>query len=116
MVLCDGRHIIEVLRIKDGLDVQSSVSGMGIGINSQVFSIENRENMTIAVSRDWSGDVPSLDLWDIDGPDSIEANRSAELTVIFDSNSEAISSVWITTDNSGVVLHLAARCPLGGCT
>ena len=116
VVLCDGRHIIEVLRIKDGLDVQSSVSGMGIGINSQVFSIENRENMTIAVSRDWSGDVPSLDLWDIDGPDSIEANRSAELTVIFDSNSEAISSVWITTDNSGVVLHLAARCPLGGCT
>ena len=68
VVLCDGRDIIEVLRIKDGLDVQSSVSGMGIGINSQVFSIENRENMTITVSRDWSGDVPSLDLWNIDVP------------------------------------------------
>ena len=72
VVVCEGREMIEVLRIKEGLDIQSSVSGMGILIDSETFSIENRENMTVTVgSREWSGDVPSLDVWYVEGPDSI---------------------------------------------
>jgi len=116
VVVCQGRDIIEVLRIKEGLDVQSSVSGMGIAIDSEKFSIENRENMTVTVSREWSGDVPSLEVWYVDGPDSIPANQSAEITVTFDNSGGAFGSAWITTDSNGVVLHLAARCPSGGCT
>ena len=116
MVVCDGREMIEVLRIKEGLDIQSSDSGMGIAIDSETFSIENRENMTVTVSREWSGDVPSLDVWHVDGPDSIAANQSVEVTVTFDSDGGVFGSVWLTTDDNGVILHLAARCPSGGCT
>ena len=116
VVVCEGREMIEVLRIKDGLDIQSSVSGMGIAIDSETFSIENRGNMTVTVSREWSGDVPSLDLWLVEGPDSIAANQSAEVTVNFESGGGVLGSVWLTTDDNGVVLHFAARCPSGGCT
>jgi hypothetical protein len=116
VVVCEGRELIEVLRIKEGLDIQSSVSGMGMAIDSETFSIENRENMTVTLSREWSGDVPSLDVWHVDGPDSIAANQSAEVTVTFDSGGGVLSSVWLTTDDNGAVLHLAARCPSGGCT
>ena len=89
---------------------------MGIAIDSEKFSIENRENMTVTVSREWSGDVPSLEVWYVDGPDSIPANQSIEITVTFDNSGGAFGSAWITTDSNGVVLHLAARCPWGGCT
>ena len=60
--------------------------------------------------------MPSLDVWHVDAPDSIAANQSAEVTVTFDSDGGVFSSVWLTTDDNGAVLHLAARCPLGGCT
>tara|TARA_Y100001978_G_scaffold202818_1_gene225284 strand:+ start:8312 stop:10723 length:2412 start_codon:yes stop_codon:yes gene_type:complete len=116
LTVCDGRIILESLRVRDGPDVQLSSSAMGISITEEKVVIANLGNQTVPLSRDWSGDAPSLDVWSVDAPDQLISNQTAELTVSFDGQEELSGFFWISTNQNSVILNFAARCPSGGCS
>ena len=101
--------------IKDSVDVFVHPGGLDRGINEEEFEIFNRASERMDLSVEWHGDSPQSGIWNVTISDWIEAGNSTSISV--DSNGLSIleRSVWVTADDSGVTVHLSARCPMGGC-
>tara|TARA_B110000881_G_scaffold218541_1_gene238264 strand:+ start:215 stop:502 length:288 start_codon:yes stop_codon:yes gene_type:complete len=79
------------------------------------FSIFNREEYTMPISVEWYGDFTSTDIWDVDMPNTVDSNDSANITIQVKGDDSLYRVSWITADNNEIIIHLAARCSINGC-
>ena len=84
-------------------------------IVKEEFIIINRENVGMDLSLEWHGDSPQSEIWEVTMKDRVEAGNSTVITAKPIGLSNLERAVWVTADESGITVHLSARCPWGGC-
>ena len=107
--------IMEVFRIRDSVDVYVHPSGLDRRINTEEFVIFNREKMGMDLALEWHGDSPQSGIWEVTMNDLVDGGNSTVITVKAVGLSELERAVWVTADDSGITIHLSARCPSEGC-
>ena len=112
---CNSEGVMETFRIIDSVDVYVHPSGLSRGINAEEFIIINRENVGMDLSLEWHGDSPQSEIWEVTMKDWVEAGNSTVITAKPIGLSNLERAVWVTADESGITVHLSARCPWGGC-
>jgi hypothetical protein len=90
-------------------------SGLGRGIDSEEFVIFNREEVKMELSLEWHGDSPQSGIWDVTMDDWLEGGNSTLVSAKAIGISNLERAVWVTADDSGIIVHLSARCPSEGC-
>ncbi|HJO84107.1 MAG: hypothetical protein CMA54_01720 [Euryarchaeota archaeon] len=116
MAVCTGDGLVESYRIVEGVDVLISPGSIDRGLRASEFALHNRGDEPLPVSVEWHGDSPESDIWDISIPDLIEPAASAVVEASPTGDPSLIRALWVSADETGVVVHLAARCPTGGCS
>jgi hypothetical protein len=107
--------IMEAFRIRDSVDVYVHPSGLDRGIDTEEFVIFNREEMGMDLALEWHGDSPQSGIWEVTMNDWVDGGNSTVITVKAVGLSELERAVWVTADDSGITIHLSARCPSEGC-
>ncbi len=119
--ICHNDGTMEPYRLVQSTDVFVHPGGLGVGIQESEFTIYNRDSATFELSVETYSDTTTSMQWEISGKDGggapkwIESNGSATILVSILGDLSLERSVWITADPSGIIIHLSARCPLGGC-
>ena len=116
MAVCTGDGLVESYRIVEGVDVLVYPSSIGRGLSASEFTIHNRGDEQLPVSVEWHGDSPDSNIWDIHIPDSVGPAGSAVVEASPKGSPLLIRALWVSADEAGIVVHLAARCPTGGCS
>ena len=101
--------------IRDSVDVYVYPNVLERAIREGEFEIFNRESEGIGLSLEWHGDSPETDIWDITINEWIESRSNTTISIVSNAPLNLERAVWVTADDSGVTIHLSARCPLGGC-
>ncbi|MDP6212754.1 MAG: hypothetical protein QGF32_04320 [Candidatus Thalassarchaeaceae archaeon] len=112
---CKSDGSMVAFRIKDSTDVYVNPSGLGRGIDSEEFVIFNREEVKMELSLEWHGDSPQSGIWDVTMDDWLEGGNSTLVSAKAIGISDLERAVWVTADDSGIIVHLSARCPSEGC-
>jgi len=112
---CNSDGTMEAFRIRDSVDVYVHPSGLDRGINTEEFVIFNREKMGMDLALEWHGDSPQSGIWEVTMNDWVDGGNSTVITAKAIGLSELERSVWVTADDSGITVHLSARCPSEGC-
>lgn len=115
LMICEGIIPVSKYSIVDGLDVVMYPGNIGDKIFVNNFSIFNREEYTMPISVEWYGDFTSTDIWDVDMPNTVDSNDSANITIQVKGDDSLYRVSWITADNNEIIIHLAARCSINGC-
>ncbi len=114
LTVCDESTILEAYTLMEGLDVIFP-STIAIEEGRAYFQVLNREEMSLPVTVEWFGNSPDSGIWNISKPDSIDSGETGTFEIESTGDLPLERSIWITADPSGVIVHLSARCPLGGC-
>ena len=112
---CNSDGTMEAFRIIDSVDVYVHPSGLDRGINTDEFVIFNREKGGMDLSLEWHGDSPQSGIWEVTMNDWVDGGNSTVITARAVGLSELERAVWVTADDSGITIHLSARCPSEGC-
>jgi hypothetical protein len=112
---CNSDGTMEAFRIRDSVDVYVHPSGLDRGINTEEFVIFNREETRMDLALEWHGDSPQSGIWEVTMNDWVDGGNSTVITVKAVGLSELERAVWVTADDSGITIHLSARCPSEGC-
>jgi len=112
---CNSDGTMEAFRIRDSVDVYVHPSGLDRGINTEEFVIFNREKVGMDLALEWHGDSPQSGIWEVTMNDWVDGGNSTVITAKAIGLSELERSVWVTADDSGITVHLSARCPSEGC-
>ena len=88
---------------------------MGREINEDEFVIFNREDMRMDLSLEWHGDSPQSGIWEVAINEWIDSGNSSVITAKAVGLPDLERAVWVTADESGITVHLSARCPSEGC-
>ena len=115
IAICKQDGTMETFRIRDSTDVYVYPSGLGRGIRTEEFVIFNREDVEMELSLEWHGDSPQSGIWDVNMSDLLEGDSSTLVSAKAVGLPELERAVWVTADDSGITVHLSARCPSGGC-
>ena len=67
------------------------------------------------LSVEWHGDSPQSGIWEVTIEDWVEPGNSTLVTAKAVGLSNLERAVWVTADDSGITVHLSARCPVEGC-
>ena len=116
LILCDGPEIISKYTLSEGLDIIIKNSSIGEKITNSNFTISNRESKNMSISIEWHGDSINTEIWDVDIPSQVNSNDTVQISVNEKSNDLLHRAVWVKVDDNGITIHLAARCPLQGCS
>jgi len=106
---------METFRIRESVDVYVQPSGLGRGINADDFVIFNREDVRMGLSLEWYGDSPQSGIWEITMSDLVEGGNSTLITAKAVGIPDLERVVWVTAEESGITVHVSARCPSEGC-
>ena len=112
---CNSDGTMEAFRIRDSVDVYVHPSGLDRGIDTEEFVIFNREKTRMDLALEWHGDSPQSGIWEVTMNDWVDGGNSTVITVKAVGLSELERAVWVTADDSGITIHLSARCPSEGC-
>ena len=116
LILCDGPEIISKYTLSEGLDIIIKNSSIGEKITNSNFTISNRESKNMSISIEWHGDSINTEIWDVDIPSQVNSNDTVQISINEKSNDLLHRAVWVKVDDNGITIHLAARCPLQGCS
>ena len=90
-----------------------------IGLNQRIeadsFYIFNRGSERLDLSLEWHGDSPQSEIWEVEIGELIEARGFSFVESVATGSTNLERALWVTADESGVTVHLSARCPSGGC-
>ena len=109
LATCNGTAMLSSYGVAEGPDVMVNPSSLGFRMPGGEFSIVNRENESIPISLDWSGDAVTWDNWEAWAPDEVPANSSVIANASASGNPAAWWAAWVTADEDGITLHFAAR-------
>ena len=124
LAICGSDGSLTSFKIIQGLDVfvskRDSNGGYStIGLNQRIdadsFYIFNRGSERVGLSLEWHGDSPQSGIWEVSIGDWIDARGSSFVESVANGSSNLERALWVTADESGVVVHLSARCPSEGC-
>ncbi|MEC7744777.1 MAG: hypothetical protein VYB86_05715, partial [Candidatus Thermoplasmatota archaeon] len=105
LAICSGTNMLSWFSMVEGPDV--------LPYAGEEFIIHNRENYSMPISIDWTGDAAGFDNWEISVPQEVEAMSSVYVNISTNGDPQALLVYWITTDENGINLNLAARSNLG---
>ena len=105
LAICSGTNMLSWFSMVEGPDVFT--------YSGEELTIFNRENYSMPISIDWKGDADEFDKWDISVPSGIDAMSSVFVNMTSNDDSHAPLVYWVTTDENGINLNLAARSNLG---
>ncbi|MFQ3360498.1 MAG: hypothetical protein ACI9SZ_001023, partial [Candidatus Thalassarchaeaceae archaeon] len=89
---------------------------IGESIKTQNFTIYNRESKSMAISIEWHGDSTNTDVWDVQIPSYVNSNESVNVVINTKSSDILYRTSWVDIDDNGIIIHLAARCSIDGCS
>jgi len=112
---CNSDGGMEAFRIRESVDVLVQPGGLGREINEDEFVIFNREDMRMDLSLEWHGDSPQSGIWEVAINEWIDSGNSSVITAKAVGLPDLERAVWVTADESGITVHLSARCPSEGC-
>ena len=124
LAICGTDGSLASFRIIAGPDVFVSTEDSSVGhsaillnqrIEADTFYIFNRGSERIGLSLEWHGDSPQSGIWEVSIGDWIDAGDSYFVEAVANGSSTLERALWVTADDSGVVVHLSARCPSEGC-
>ena len=124
LAICGSDGSLTSFKIIQGLDVfvskRDSNGGYStIGLNQRIdadsFYIFNRGSERVGLSLEWHGDSPQSGIWEVSIGDWIDAGGSTLVESVANGSSYLERALWVTADESGVIVHLSARCPSEGC-
>ena len=105
LAICSGTNMLSWFSMVEGPDV--------LPYAGEEYIIHNRENYSMPISIDWTGDAAGFDNWEISVPQEVEAMSSVYVNISTNGDPQALLVYWITTDDDGIKLNLAARSNLG---
>ncbi len=100
LAICDDTNMLSWYSMVEGPDVLS---------NYDEDIIFNRENYSMPISLDWTGDAAGSDFWDVSVPSEVSAMSSVQVNITSNGDPEASLVYWVTTGDDGITLNLAAR-------
>ena len=124
LAICGSDGSLTSFKIIAGPDVfvstgDSNGGRSAIGLNQRIeadsFYIFNRGSERVSLSLEWHGDSPQSGIWEVSIGDWIDAGGSSFVESVANGSSTLERALWVTADDSGVVVHLSARCPSEGC-
>ena len=105
LAICSDTNMLSWYSMVEGPDVFT--------YSGEELTIYNRENYSMPISIDWTGDADEFDKWDISVPSGIDAMSSVFVNMTSNDDSHAPLVYWVDTDENGINLNLAARSNLG---
>ena len=105
LAICSGINMLSWYSMVEGPDVFT--------YSGEELTIYNRENYSMPISIDWTGDADEFDKWEISVPSGIDAMSSVFVNITSNDDSHAPLVYWVNTDENGINLNLAARSNLG---
>lgn len=115
LALCHNDETMEAFSIKESVDVYVHPNGLYRGLDVEEIMVFNRAAGRMNLAVEWHGDSPQSGIWEVSIIDWIESGDSTSITVKEVGLSSLERAVWITADESGITVHLSARCPSEGC-
>jgi hypothetical protein len=115
LAVCHKDESMESFRIREAVDVYVHPNGLNRGLSIGEIVVFNRASEKMGLAVEWHGDSPQSGIWEVDIDDWIESGDSSSITAKAVGVSDLERAVWITADESGITVHLSARCPPGGC-
>ena len=112
---CNSEGGFEAFRIRNSVDVFVEPGVFGRGMAAEEFVIFNRGEARMDLSVEWHGDSPQSGIWEVTIEDWVEPGNSTLVTAKAVGLSNLERAVWVTADDSGITVHLSARCPVEGC-
>ena len=105
LAICSDTNMLSWYSMVEGPDVFT--------YSGEELTIYNRENYSMPISIDWTGDADEFDKWEISVPSGIDAMSSVFVNITSNDDSHAPLVYWVNTDENGINLNLAARSNLG---
>ncbi|MAH98235.1 MAG: hypothetical protein CMA12_02645 [Euryarchaeota archaeon] len=115
LAVCYGDGTFDSYLISDSLDVFVSPGTLNRGLSGEIFSLTNRGTRELGISLETHGDSPLGGIWELEIPSLVGPGESVNLSILEKGEAPLERAVWITADDSGVTVHVSARCPSGGC-
>lgn len=109
LALCDGSNMLASYRVVEGPDVMVDPGTLASRMPNGWFSIVNRENTSMPISLDWTGDAVAWDNWEVWTPSEVAAMSSVTANASVHGAPFAWWAAWVTADEDGITLHFAAR-------
>ena len=113
--VCRDDGTFDSYLISDSIDVFVSPGTLNGGLSGELFVLTNRGTKELGLSLETHGDSPLGGIWEIDIPSLVGPGESIDLTILEKGEVALERAVWITADESGITVHVSARCPRGGC-
>ncbi|MDG1532868.1 MAG: hypothetical protein P8Q35_00270 [Candidatus Thalassarchaeaceae archaeon] len=101
LAICDDTNMLSWYSMVEGPDVLPNYG--------EEFIISNRENYSMSISLDWTGDAAGSDFWDVSVPSEVSAMSSVQVNITSNGDPEASLVYWVTTGDDEITLNLAAR-------
>ena len=109
LALCQGTTMLASYRVVEGPDVMVDPGTLSSRMPNGEFSIVNRENISMSISLDWTGDAVAWDNWEAWAPSEVAAMSSVTANASVHGAPSAWWAAWVTADEDGITLHFAAR-------
>ncbi len=109
LALCQGTTMLASYRVVEGPDVMVDPGTLSSRMPNGEFSIVNRENTSMSISLDWTGDAVAWDNWEAWAPSEVAAMSSVTANASVHGAPSAWWAAWVTADEDGITLHFAAR-------
>ena len=109
LALCQGTTMLASYRVVEGPDVMVEPGTLSSRMPNGEFSIVNRENTSMSISLDWTGDAVAWDNWEAWAPSEVAAMSSVTANASVHGDPSAWWAAWVTADEDGITLHFAAR-------
>ena len=109
LALCQGTTMLASYRVAEGPDVMVNPGTLSSRMSNGEFSIVNRQNTSMPISLDWTGDAVAWDNWEAWAPSEVAAMSSVTANASVHGNPPAWWAAWVTADEDSITLHFAAR-------
>ncbi len=109
LALCQGTTMLASYRVVEGPAVMVDPGTLSSRMPNGEFSIVNRENISMSISLDWTGDAVAWDNWEAWAPSEVAAMSSVTANASVHGAPSAWWAAWVTADEDGITLHFAAR-------
>ena len=114
LTVCTESRILQAYNLIEGIDVIFP-SRINLEDGGASFQVTNRGEEELPVTLEWFGNSPESGIWNVSKPESIGPDEEGDFEIAAMGDLPLERSVWVTADSTGVIVHLSARCPLGGC-
>ena len=109
LAMCRGTTMLASYRVAEGPDVMVNPGTLSSRMPNGEFSIVNRQNTSMQISLDWTGDAVAWDNWEAWAPSEVAAMSSVTANASVHGSPSAWWATWVTADEEDITLHFAAR-------